>query len=95
MHDSLYYCIIRNNNPTSSIDGSSPVVLSVVTMQDHDECDYDQSRFLCKKGTDKRHYFDSKEEAIQFLNDNIKPEFIDPEYLVLTQKYNDSFYKDE
>lgn len=86
---SVYYRIIRYKET-----GNENELLTVVTMQDHDEYDYDQSRFLCKKGTDERLFFKTEEEAIQFLSDNIKEENIDPEYLVQTQKYNDSFYKD-
>lgn len=86
MHDPLYYCIIR------TVDNDK--LLTVVTMQYHDEIDYDYKRFLFHKGTSDRVQFDSEEEAIKFLNDNIKPEHIDPEYLVQTQKYNDAFYKD-
>ena len=86
MWNDVYYRIIRTSDDEK--------LLTVVTMQDHDEMDYDHRRFLTEKGTDTRLYFDAKEDAIKFLNDNIKPEHIDPEYLVQTQKYNDSFYKD-
>ena len=84
MWNDLYYRIIRT--------GYDEKILTVVTMQDHDEMDYDHRRFLCKKGTDERLYFSTEEDAIKFLNDNIKPEHIDPEYL--NQRFNDSFYKD-
>lgn len=87
MYDPLYYCIIRTADDEK--------LLTVVTMQPHDEYDYDYNRFLFHKGTSDRVQFLSEEKAIKFLNDNIKPEHIDPEYLVQTQKYNDSFYKDE
>ena len=86
MWNDLYYRIIRI--------GEDDNILTVVCMQDHDEMDYDHSRFLCAKGTDERLYFSTEEKAIKFLNENIKPENIDPEYLVKTQDYNDSFYKD-
>jgi len=87
MYDPLYYCIIRTADDEK--------LLTVVTMQSNDEYYYDYSRFLLHKGTSDRVQFNSEQQAIKFLNDNIKAEHIDPEYRVQTQKYNDSFYKDE
>lgn len=81
----VYYRIIRSSNDET--------LLTIVCMQWFDECDYDESRFLCAKGTKDRLSFNSEEEAIEFLNDNIKLENIDPEYRVRTQKSNDNFYK--
>jgi len=86
MWNDVYYRIIRI--------GEDDNILTVVCMQDHDEMDYDHSRFLCAKGTDERLYFSTEEKAIKFLNDNINLDNIDPKYLVQTQRYNDSFYKD-
>lgn len=86
MWNDLYYRIIRI--------GEDDNILTVVCMQDHDEMDYDHSRFLCAKGTEERLYFSTEEKAIKFLNDNINLDNIDPKYLVQTQRYNDSFYKD-
>jgi hypothetical protein len=87
MWNDVYYRIIRI--------GEDDNILTVVCMQDHDEMDYDHSRFLCAKGTEERLYFSTEEKAIKFLNDNINLDNIDPKYLVQTQRYNDSFYKDE
>lgn len=86
MWNDVYYRIIRI--------GEDDNILTVVCMQDHDEMDYDHSRFLCAKGTEERLYFSTEEKAIKFLNDNINLDNIDPKYLVQTQRYNDSFYKD-
>lgn len=81
----VYYRIIRSNKDDT--------LLTVVEMQWFDESDYDESRFLCVKGTQDRLSFGSEQEAIEFLNDNIKLENIDPEYRMRTQKSNDNFYK--
>lgn len=83
--DGLYYRIIRTSEDDS--------VLTIVQMQWHDEIDYDESRFLREKGTRNRLSFSTEEEAIEFLNENIKQECIDPEYIRMTQENNDSFYK--
>ena len=85
MNDELYYRIIRTSDDDK--------ILTVVCMQWFDENDYDVSRFLCAKGTDERLMFSTEQKAIKFLNDNIKQEFIDPEYRRMTQENNDSFYK--
>ena len=82
----VYYRIIRTNADDS--------LLTIVCMQDFDEGDYDQSRFLRAKGTDSILYFSSEEKAIKYLSTNIKPENIDPEYRCWSQADNDSFYKD-
>lgn len=83
--DERYYRIICMNNDSS--------LLTIVEMQWHDEDDYDEHRFLCAKGTKDRLSFSTEKQAIEFLNDNIKLENIDPEYRVYTQKHNDNFYK--
>ena len=81
----LYYRIIRSSEDES--------LLTVVQMQWHDECDYDDHRFLCVKGTKDRLSFKTEKEAIEFLNEHIKLENIVPEYRNRTQKSNDNFYK--
>lgn len=81
----LYYRIIR------TIDDES--LLTIAEMQWHDESDYSEHRFLCAKGTKDRLSFKTEEEAIEFLNENIKLEHIVPEYRNRTQKSNDNFYK--
>ena len=80
----VYYRIIRTNDDA---------LLTICCMQWFDEYDYDETRFLCDKGTNERLKFSTEEKAIKFLNDNINLENIDPEYRVKTQKYNDQFYK--
>ena len=48
-------------------------------MQWFDEYDYDQDRFFPNdKGEPLKFY--SEDEAIEWLNENIKPELIDPQY---------------
>ncbi|SOK58435.1 hypothetical protein [Yersinia phage fHe-Yen9-04] len=81
----VYYRIIRMSD--------DPQLLTIVTMQDFDEVDYDHNRFLCAKGTNERLYFSTEEKAIKFLNENIKFENIDPDYLNKHQRLNDIFYK--
>lgn len=83
--DDVYYRIIRTSEDDT--------LLTVVCMQWFDEHDYDKDRFLCEKGTRNRLSFSTEEEAVEFLNVNIKLENIDPEYRRQTQKYNDNFYK--
>lgn len=82
----VYYRIIRTSDDDT--------LLTICCMQWFDEYDYDETRFLCAKGTDERLRFSTEEKAIKFLNDNINQENIVPEYRVQTQKYNDKFYKD-
>lgn len=84
-YNDVYYRIIRSLNDET--------LLTVVCMQWFDENDYEESRFLCAKGTKDRLSFNTEEEAIEFLNDNIKQENIDPEYSIRTQNSNDNFYK--
>ena len=70
----IYYRIFKSYNYKNK--------LTIVCMQDFDEIDYDQKRFL----KDKEGYvlkFDDKEKAIEWLLKNIKEEFIDPEYLIM------------
>lgn len=81
----VYYRIIRTSDDDT--------LLTICCMQWFDEYDYDETRFLCAKGTNERLMFSTEEKAIKFLNDNINLENIDPEYRVKTQKYNDQFYK--
>jgi hypothetical protein len=52
----------------------------VVCMQDFDEYDYDQSRFITERCTGKQYKFESKTEATRILNDIVKREYIAPEY---------------
>ncbi len=86
MFNDLYYRILRRQDSD---------LLTIVAMQSHDEWDYDESRFLCAKGTDSPLLFSTEKDAIKFLNDNIKHEYIEPEFLIRTQQSNDKYYKDE
>lgn len=64
-------------------------LLTVVCMQWFDEYDYDQEKFF----TDEDGYvlqFDTEKEAEEWLNENIKPEMIDPEHR--KAKYNRKDY---
>lgn len=54
--------------------------VTVVCMQDFDEDDYILHKFIKDKNGD-RYRFDTEEEAIATLNQVVKPECIDPEYL--------------
>lgn len=53
--------------------------VTVVCFQYFDEDDYDENRFLCDEDG-VRLMFDTEDEAIQYLNQNIKPEKIHPDY---------------
>lgn len=55
--------------------------LTVVCMQDFDEGDYYEDRFMTDEAGD-RLKFDQEEDAIKWLNENVKTEMIDPEYLL-------------
>lgn len=59
---------------------SKEQLLRVVCMQEFDEYDYDQKRFL----RDEDGYpmkFKEELEAIDYLNENFRPDRIDPEFL--------------
>jgi hypothetical protein len=77
--NNIYYKLYkskRNNNK-----------ISVVTMQWFDEYDYDENLFL--KDKDGEHLsFDNYDDAVQWVNNNIKPELIDEDILIL----NDDVY---
>ncbi len=53
--------------------------MTIVCMQDFDECDYHQDRFV-RDSNDRVHQFDTEDEAKVKLNQWYKPEEIDPEY---------------
>lgn len=55
--------------------------LTVVCMQDFDESDYYKDRFMTDEDGD-RLKFNHEEDAIKWLNDNVKSTMIDPEYLL-------------
>lgn len=70
MHD-VYYRIYQSER----LDWK----LTVVCMQYFDEGDYYRDRFMTG-ALDNRLRFDHEEDAIKWLNDNVKSEMIDPEY---------------
>jgi hypothetical protein len=59
--------------------------LTVVCMQWFDEYDYHEDRFMTDDDGE-RLKFSSEEDAVRWLNENVKPEMIDPKYLSV--KYN-------
>lgn len=79
----LYYRLYISDND----------MVRVVCMQWFDEMDYDQAFFLKSKDNEPL-YFSSEEKAIQFMNDNLKPERIHEDFLRSTFNYHQSFYKD-
>lgn len=61
---------------------------TVVCLQDFDEVDYNQERFLTRQGTDEQARFYSEEGAKSYLNTNIKSQYIDEEYKIVSfEKY--------
>lgn len=61
--------------------------LTVVCMQEFDECDYDQDRFMTEGGVrNYKLFFRDEEDAIKWLNENVKEEYVDSKYKKL--KYN-------
>jgi len=58
---------------------SSKHGMTIVCMQDFDECDYHQDRFVIDSNG-RVHQFDTEDEAKVKLNLWYKPEEIDPEY---------------
>lgn len=69
MSSPIYYKLLLNRNHK----------MTVVCLQDFDECDYDQKKFY---GHPNPMIFDTEEEAVVFLNENFKSENIDYEYLI-------------
>ena len=63
--------------------------VTVVTMQWFDEYDYDQDRFFRDEDGDTLMFYE-EDEAIQWLFDNVKEEYIDPEYR--GRRFNQSKY---
>ncbi|MFS0905681.1 hypothetical protein AB3N02_21795 [Priestia aryabhattai] len=53
--------------------------LTIVCMQWFDEYDYNEEDFLTDEDGD-RYMFHTKNEAIDWLNENVKEEYIDDEY---------------
>lgn len=55
-------------------------LFTIVCMQDFDEIDYDQCRFLTDHGTGEKLIFPTEESATVYLNDNVKDDFICAEF---------------
>ncbi len=71
MNNDVYYKIYQLTKPND--------LLTVVCVQWFDELGYNQDRFF----TDEHGHaleFDTEREAEEWLNENIKPEKIDPEH---------------
>jgi hypothetical protein len=65
----VYYKIYQMNNG----------LLTIVCLQDFDECDYDQDRFFTDYWNNQFKF--SREKAAEdWLNRNIKPQLIDPKH---------------
>jgi hypothetical protein len=59
--------------------------LTVVTMQWFDEHDYNENKFLRDEDNNVMRW-NNEVEAIQFLNENFKPEYIDIDYVTPNNK---------
>ena len=59
-------------------------LITVVEMQHHDEYGADPERYLTD-ADGERYVFKTKDEAIEFLNKNIKKRYIDPEYRIVPE----------
>lgn len=59
-----------------------------------DENDYDQNSFL-KDENGKQYQFDTKDEAVKWLNDNIKYEKIDSKYRIIDKDpiFREKYFK--
>jgi len=66
--------------------------LTVVAVQYFDEKDYHEDRFMTDDNGDKLR-FELEEDAIKWLNDNIKTEMIDPEYLLSGGFKREDYFK--
>jgi len=54
--------------------------VTVVCMQDFDECDYNPVKFF-RNPDGGTTIFETEEEAVIYLNEHFRPEVIDPDYL--------------
>lgn len=70
--------------------------ICVITMQDHDEYDYDHDRYLREKGTDLVCMFYDEHDAIKYAQEKLKHEFLCDELQPVCshRAKNDAFYKD-
>ena len=69
--------------------------LTIVCMQWFDEDNYYSERFLKDRVSGDILKFDSEEEAKRWLNINIKPEKIDPEYVDIAKipNWQEEYFK--
>lgn len=70
---------------------NEPVKINVELFYSHEY--HIPHRFVCKKGTNEELEFNTHEEALKYLNDNIKPEYIHDDCLPAHDVPNDDLYK--
>ena len=85
MSDTIYYKIYYMKNKG---------YVTIVCLQDFDECDYRASNFLTNKFGDHLIFFDEL-DAIKWLNTNIKPDKIDFKYKDKDDRNFVDFYKED
>lgn len=85
MSDDVYYRLYQRK---ASRKLDEKVV--IVEMQEFDECDYDQNRFIVDPDTGMQLKFNFYEDAIKWLNLRIKPEHIHPDHLMVNSKEQQS-----
>lgn len=68
-----------NNDVYYKVYVDSDDLITVVCMQHFDEDAYDQNRFYTN-GLGESVKFECKSDAIDFINEKFKPEYIDPQY---------------
>ena len=73
MSDAYYKILLTRENK-----------FTIVCLQDFDEIDYNQDRFLTRNGSCEQVRFESEDSAKQYLNCNVKEQYIDDEYKIIT-----------
>jgi hypothetical protein len=53
--------------------------VTIVEARPYELYEYDEDRFLTDSDTGYEIYFSTREEAVEFINKNFKPMFIDPD----------------
>lgn len=76
----VYYCLYITEDDK----------ITVICLQEFDESGYNHRKFL-RKNNEENYKFDSEEAAVNFLNENIKPEYIDPDYILIINKQKKYF----
>lgn len=69
--------------------------LTILTLQSFDESSINQDRIIKDRETGEKLWFRNQHEAIQWLNENIKRQFIDPDYLASGPSINDYYIEDD